>query len=70
METNTQITIADLDAIKNIIDLACARGAFRGAEASQVGAMYDKLTSFLEAAVALAQQQEAAQAGAGQPQGE
>lgn len=67
METNTQITIADLDAIKNIIDLACARGAFRGGEASQVGAMYDKLTQFLEAAVALAKQQEA---GAGQPQGE
>lgn len=71
MENTThQITIADLDTIKNIIDLACARGAFRGSEASQVGAMYDKLSQFLAAAVALAKQQEAAQADAGQPQGE
>ena len=67
METNTQITIADLDTIKNIIDLACARGAFRAAEATQVGAVYDKLTQFLDAAVALAKQQEA---DAGQTQGE
>jgi hypothetical protein len=67
MDNNTQITIADLDTIKNIIDLACSRGAFRAAEASQVGAVYDKLTQFLEAAVALAKQQEA---DAGQTQGE
>ena len=44
---NSQITIADLDTIKNIIDLACTRGAFRGAEISQVGAVYDKLSLFL-----------------------
>ena len=60
-----QITIADLDTIKNIIDLACTRGAFRGAEASQVGAVYDKLALFLEAAIA-----QATQAEAGQAQGE
>lgn len=67
---NTQITIADLDTIKNIIDLACARGAFRGAEASQVGAVYDKLTLFLEAVIAQAKEQEANKADAGIPQGE
>jgi hypothetical protein len=67
---NTQITIADLDTIKNIIDLACTRGAFRGAEISQVGAVYDKLTVFLEAVIAQAQAQEAANAEAGEPQGE
>jgi uncharacterized protein YggE len=67
---NTQITIADLDTIKNIIDLACTRGAFRGGEISQVGAVYDKLTVFLEAVIAQAQAQEAANAEAGEPQGE
>jgi uncharacterized protein YggE len=67
---NTQITIADLDTIKNIIDLACTRGAFRGGEISQVGAVFDKLTVFLEAVIAQAQAQEAANAEAGETQGE
>jgi hypothetical protein len=67
---NTQITIADLDAIKNIIDLASTRGAFRGAELSQVGTIYDKLTVFLEAVIAQAQAQETENAEAGETQGE
>jgi hypothetical protein len=67
---NQQITIADLDTIKNIIDLACTRGAFRGAEISQVGAVYDKLTVFLEAVIAQAKAQEASNAEAGETQGE
>jgi len=67
---NSQITIADLDTIKNIIDLACTRGAFRGAEISQVGAVYDKLTVFLEAVIAQAKAQEASTAEAGETQGE
>ena len=69
MENNTQITIADLDTIKNIIDLACTRGAFRGGEISQVGAVYDKLTTFLEAVIAQAKANET-NADAGEPQGE
>ena len=67
---NQQITIADLDTIKNIIDLACTRGAFRGAELTQVGVVYDKLTIFLEAVIAQAQAQEATNAEAGETQGE
>jgi hypothetical protein len=67
---NTQITIADLDTIKNVIDLACTRGAFRGAEVSQVGAVYDKLTLFLDAVIAQAKEQETLKAVAGTPQGE
>jgi hypothetical protein len=70
MENTTQITIADLDTIKNIIDLACTRGAFRGAELTQVGVIYDKLTVFLEAVIAQAQAQEASNAEAGKTQGE
>lgn len=67
---NTQITIADLDTIKNIIDLACTRGAFRGGEISQVGAVYNKLTAFLEAVIAQAKAQEETNAEAGETQGE
>ena len=47
--TQTQITVADLDALQRIVDVAAQRGAFRGAELAQVGAVYDKLTTFLEA---------------------
>ena len=57
---STQITIADLDTLKNIVDLASTRGAFRGAELTQVGAIYDKLTAFLDAIIAQAKAQEEA----------
>jgi hypothetical protein len=67
---STQITIADLDTIKNVIDLACTRGAFRGAEISQVGAVYDKLNLFLEAVIAQAKAQEETTAEAGKTQGD
>ena len=56
MENN--ITVADLNLIKNIIDLASTRGAFRAAEMKQIGEVYDKLAVFLEAVVAQAQAQE------------
>ena len=70
MENTTQITIADLDTIKNIINLAATRGAFRGEELSQVGVVYDKLTSFLEAVIEQAKAQETLNAVASETQGE
>jgi hypothetical protein len=70
MENTTQITITDLDTVKNIINLAATRGAFRGEELSQVGAVYDKLTVFLEAVIEQAKAQEALNAEAGETQGE
>ena len=70
MENTTQITIADLDTVKNIINLAATRGAFRGEELSQVGVIYDKLTQFLEAVIKQAKAQEATNADAGETQGE
>jgi hypothetical protein len=69
MENNT-ITIADLDTIKNIINLAATRGAFRGEELSMVGTVYDKLTKFLEVAIQQAKSQEAADTKPSKPQGE
>ena len=50
----TQITVADLDALRGIVDVAAQRGAFRGAELAQVGAVYNKLTTFLNSVVAQA----------------
>ena len=48
----TQITIADLSAIRSIIDVAATRGAFRANELTQVGVVYDKLSAFLTAVTA------------------
>lgn len=72
METN--ITITDLIAIRNTINLAAERGAFKAEEMLEVGTVYTKLSNFLEAVVAQAAAQEkAAQeqtADAETPQGE
>ena len=42
------ITVADLQALVNLIDVASSRGAFRGAELTAVGTLYTKLTTFLQ----------------------
>lgn len=57
MENN--ITVADLNLLKNIIDLASTRGAFRAGEMKEIGEVYNKLAVFLEAVVTQAQAQEA-----------
>lgn len=64
---NAQLTIADLASLKNIIDAACNRGAFKAAEMKSVGDVYEKLSAFLDAVVAQQKAQEAEQA---QPQGD
>jgi hypothetical protein len=53
---NQQITVQDLDAIRNIIDLASTRGAFRANVLADVGLLYNKLSQFLEAVIAQAEQ--------------
>jgi uncharacterized protein YggE len=73
MENN--ITVADLNLLKNIIDLASTRGAFLAAEMRQVGEVYEKLTAFLDTVIAQAAEQEAIQkattlAPAGESKGE
>ncbi len=42
-----QLTVADLQLISRVIDLASRRGAFQAGELSQVGDVYNKLTNFL-----------------------
>jgi hypothetical protein len=56
--TENQITIVDLDLLRNIINLAVTRGAFNALEAKQVGEVYEKLTNFLQAVVDQAKAQE------------
>ena len=71
MENTNQISIADLDTIKNIIDLASSRGAFRGEELQEIGAVYNKLKNFLDAVIANAKaQQPNADEESANPQGE
>ncbi len=65
-DNNPQLTITDLAVLKNCIDIAASRGAFRAPEMKSVGEVYDKLTAFLQTVVAQADA-EMAQAN---PQGE
>jgi hypothetical protein len=58
MENQTQppaqLTITDMASVLNIIDVACARGAFRANEMSALGPVYDRLKMFVDASAALA----------------
>jgi hypothetical protein len=67
METN--ITITDLVAIRNIMNVAAERGTFKAEEMLEVGTIYTKLNNFLEAVIAQAHEQEQS-ADTNQPQGE
>ena len=57
-QNDPALSLDELNMLMQIVDLAVQRGAFRGSEASQVGAVFDKLSSFL-GAVAQAQKAEA-----------
>jgi uncharacterized protein YdbL (DUF1318 family) len=55
MENQQNITVADLDLLRNLINVACTRGAFHANEAKTVGEVYEKLTGFLELVAAQSQ---------------
>lgn len=44
------LTIADLNALRAIVDVASQRGAFKANELEMVGKTFNKLNAFLEAA--------------------
>ena len=52
MDTNLEVTAQDLDELRTIIDVAAKRGAFHANEMSQVGRVYDKLSTFLDTLMA------------------
>ena len=64
---STQLTIADLAGIRNIIDLACQRGAVRGEEMKNVGLLFERLTNFIIGAQEAAEAQAQAQAPDAEP---
>lgn len=43
------LNVSDLVALKNIIEVATTRGAFKATELEAVGKTFNKLNSFLEA---------------------
>lgn len=53
-----QLSISDLQNLRAVVDLAVKRGAFGAAEASSVGAVFDRLNTFLEALAQQPQQQD------------
>lgn len=44
-----ELTINDLMALRNLIEVVTARSAFKANELSSVGILFDRLTAFLEA---------------------
>lgn len=59
----SQLSITDLAVIKNVIDLACSRGAFQAAEMKAVGEVYDKLVTFLDTVIKQAEHEMQGQQG-------
>ena len=55
------LTIADLQTISNIIDIAMTRGAFRANAAKTVGESYEKINAFLQTVQQTAADQQAQQ---------
>lgn len=45
-----QLSINDIAAVVQLIDVVTSRGAFRGEELSQVGGLRDKFAAFVAAA--------------------
>jgi len=61
MENPAQLTVVDLDSLKDIINIACQRGAFQANEMKSIGEVYERLDSFLTAIKTQAQAQVEAQ---------
>ena len=54
---NAQLTVTDMVNLKTLIEASAKRGAFTAAEMSNVGAIYDKLSKFVEVSTQQLQQQ-------------
>jgi hypothetical protein len=49
-EKNMELTVNDIAAAVQLIDIVTARGAIRGEELSQVGVLRDRFAAFVRAA--------------------
>jgi hypothetical protein len=45
---NFDLTVQDLNALKQVVEVASQRGAFKAAEMAAVGTIYNKLSGFLD----------------------
>lgn len=72
--TSPTLSIADIIAVRNTIDVACSRGAFRAGEMKDIGELYERICGFVDNVVAQAEaaqkQAEAEAAEQKEPQGE
>jgi hypothetical protein len=62
------LTLQDLTLTANIIDLSVQRGAFKGAEAEQVGQMFNRLVAIIKS-ISPVVDEEAAAAPAAETEG-
>tara|TARA_R110000796_G_scaffold12944_1_gene42284 strand:+ start:414 stop:635 length:222 start_codon:yes stop_codon:yes gene_type:complete len=56
------LTLQDLTLTANIIDLSVQRGAFKGAEAEQVGQMFNRLVAIIKSITPVVDEEAAAPA--------
>lgn len=63
-EAAAELNLNDLAAMKQIIDIASQRGTFKAGEMASVGALYNKLSNFLDQVAKQAEAAKAQQPGA------
>jgi len=51
-QSDANISLADLQNILTVLDLASSRGAFRGAELEPIGQLYNKFKRFCDSVAA------------------
>ena len=70
MDNTPQLTITDLIDLQLAVDIACTRGAYQAAEMKQIGTVYEKLATFLEALKTQVESQDQTEPSVDQPQGD
>jgi hypothetical protein len=60
-QTQPPISVTDLAVLRNLIAVACERGAFRAPEMTAVGQVYDRLNLFLEQVISQVETEQRAQ---------
>lgn len=45
---NQNLTLNDMVSLRNCLDAACTRGAFKANEMKAIGELYDKLSRFID----------------------
>ncbi len=59
---NAQLTLTDIISVKNLIEAASTRGAFKAHELKSVGELYEKIAGFIEASMPQVQEPQPEQA--------